>query len=55
VKLDALKDIYFKHEIPSQADMLAVHQRRRAMQAVQHVNHDGMQALFTFLAATLLD
>ena len=55
VKLDALKDIYFKHEIPSQAEMLAVHQRRRAMQAVRNVEHDGMQALFTFLAATLLD
>ena len=55
VKLDALKNIYFKHEIPSQAEMLAVHQRRRAMQAVRNVDHDGMQALFTFLAATLLD
>ncbi len=55
VKLDALKDIYFKHEIPSQAEMLAVHQRRRSMQAVRNVDHDGMQALFTFLAATLLD
>lgn len=55
VKLDTLKDIYFKHEIPSQAEMLANNQRRRAMQAVREIDHDGLQSLFTFLAATLLD
>ena len=55
VKLETLKDIYFKHEIPSQAEMLANNQRRRAMQAVRGIDHDGLQSLFTFLAATLLD
>jgi len=55
VKLETLKDIYFKHEIPSQADMLALNQRRRAMHAVREIEHDGLQSLFTFLAATLLD
>ncbi|HYG76303.1 MAG TPA: polyprenyl synthetase family protein, partial [Planctomycetota bacterium] len=55
VKLERLRDIYFKHEIPLQAALLADHQRQRAMKAVETINHDGLHALFTFLAATLLD
>ncbi len=55
VKLERLKEIYFKHEIPLQAALLADNQRVRAMKAVESVNHDGLMALFTFLAATLLD
>ena len=55
VKLERLKEIYFKHEIPLQAALLADNQRARAMQAVENVKHDGLMALFTFLAATLLD
>ncbi|HYG78120.1 MAG TPA: polyprenyl synthetase family protein [Planctomycetota bacterium] len=55
VKLDRLRDIYARHEIPLQAALLADHQRQRAMKAVEAISHDGMHALFTFLAATLLD
>lgn len=55
VKLERLKEIYFKHEIPLQAALLADNQRARAMKAVEGVQHDGLQSLFTFLSATLLD
>ena len=55
VKLQRLRDIYFKHEIPLQAALLADNQRQRAMRAVESVEHEGLHALFTFLAATLLD
>ena len=55
VKLERLKEIYFKHETPLQAALLADKQRARAMTAVEGVNHDGLRALFTFLSATLLE
>jgi geranylgeranyl pyrophosphate synthase len=55
VPLERLREIYFKYEIPSQAAMLAMHQRTRAMKAVEGIEHEGLHALFTFLAATLLD
>ena len=55
VRLERLRDIYYKHEIPLQAALLADNQRARAMKAVEAVNHDGLHALFTFLSATLLD
>ena len=55
IPLERLREIYFKHEIPLQAALLADNQRARAMKAVDGVDHDGMHALFTFLAATLLD
>jgi len=54
-RLHELKEIYFKYEVPLQAAMLADHQRIRALRAVEHVTHDGLQALFTFLTATLLE
>lgn len=54
-RLAELREIYFKYEIPLQAAMLADQQRNRSMKAVEHVRHDGMQALFTFLTATLLE
>lgn len=55
IKLERLRDIYARHEIPLQAALLADRQRQRAMQAVEGISHEGMHALFTFLAATLLD
>ena len=55
VSLDRLREIYFKREVPLQAALLADKQRARAMQAIEGVKHDGLHALFTFLAATLLD
>lgn len=55
VPLARIRDIYFKHEIPLQAALLADNQRARAMKAVEGVDHLGMQALFTFLGATLLE
>jgi geranylgeranyl diphosphate synthase, type II len=55
VSLDRLREIYFRHEIPLQAALLADNQRARATKAVESVDHDGLSALFTFLAATLLD
>lgn len=55
VSLERLREIYFKREVPLQAALLADKQRARAMQAVDAISHDGMHALFTFLAATLLD
>jgi len=54
-RLAELREIYFKYEIPLQAAMLADQQRNRSMKAVEHITHDGMQALFTFLTATLLE
>jgi geranylgeranyl diphosphate synthase, type II len=55
VPLTRLREIYFKHEIPLQAALLADQQRGRAMQSVENVEHGGMRALFTFLSATLLE
>jgi geranylgeranyl pyrophosphate synthase len=55
VKIDTLRDLYYKYEIPLQAAMLADQQRQRAMETVKPIRHSGMQALFTFLAATLLE
>ena len=54
-KIEKLKEIYFKHEIPLQAAMLADQQRARALKSVERVPHEGLQALFTFLTATLLE
>jgi geranylgeranyl pyrophosphate synthase len=55
VPLERLRDIYYRHEIPLHATRLADSQRARALQAVASVEHDGLRALFTFLAAALLD
>jgi geranylgeranyl pyrophosphate synthase len=55
VSLERLREIYFRRETPLQAALLADNQRARAMQAVANVEHEGLAALFTFLAATLLD
>ncbi|MCY3023960.1 MAG: polyprenyl synthetase family protein, partial [Planctomycetota bacterium] len=55
VTLDRLREIYFRHGIPLLATRLAENQRARALTAVAHIGHDGLRALFTFLAATLLD
>ena len=55
VSLKEISDLYYKYEIHLQASMLADQQRERAMQAVQSVKHEGLQALFTFLTATLLE
>ena len=54
-KLEVLKEIYFKYEIPLHATLLAEQQRGRAMQAIASVDHEGLQALCTFLTATLLE
>jgi len=55
VPLARLREIYYTREIPRQAAQLADRQRARALETVAHVRHDGLRALFTFLAATLLD
>ena len=52
VPLERIRDIYFRHEVPLQAALLADNQRVRAMKAVENVDHEGLQALFTFLSAT---
>ena len=44
-----------RYPSPVQAALLADNQRARAMKAVEGVQHDGLQSLFTFLSATLLD
>jgi geranylgeranyl pyrophosphate synthase len=54
-RLAELQDIYFRHEVAVTAELLAEKQRDRAMQAVAGIEHGGMQALFTFLTATLLE
>lgn len=54
-RLEKLREIYFRHEIPLQAAMLADRQRARALKTVERVPHEGLQALFTFLTATLLE
>jgi geranylgeranyl pyrophosphate synthase len=55
VPLERIRDIYFRHEVPLQAALLADNQRVRAMKAVENVDHEGLRALFTFLSATLLE
>jgi geranylgeranyl pyrophosphate synthase len=55
IPLARLRDIYYRHEVPLQAALLADNQRARAMKAVAAVDHEGLRALFTFLSATLLD
>ncbi|HYF49576.1 MAG TPA: polyprenyl synthetase family protein [Planctomycetota bacterium] len=54
-RLESLKQIYYRHEIPLQASMLADQQRARALQEMAGVDHEGLRALATFLAATLLE
>ncbi|MCZ7644247.1 MAG: polyprenyl synthetase family protein [Planctomycetota bacterium] len=54
-RLETLKELYYRHEVPVQAEMLAEKQRARAMEAVAGIEHAGLQALFTFLTATLLE
>ncbi|MBE7466162.1 MAG: polyprenyl synthetase family protein [Planctomycetes bacterium] len=55
VRLAELREIYYRHEVAVTAELLAEKQRERAMQAVAGIDHGGMQALFTFLTATLLE
>jgi geranylgeranyl pyrophosphate synthase len=52
---ERVREIYFRHEIPVQAMALGQQQRQRALQAVEGIKNEGLHALFTFLAATLLD
>lgn len=54
-RLESLREIYYRHEAPVQAELLAEGQRQRSMKAVATVEHGGLQALFTFLTATLLE
>jgi geranylgeranyl pyrophosphate synthase len=55
VSLERLRAIYDRYHVPQQAALLAETERTRALSAVADVTHEGLNALFSFLGATLLD
>lgn len=55
VPLERLREIYRAHGVPAQAAQLAERQRASALEAVASVGHEGLRALFAFLAAALLE